>query len=148
MFYSSLFGWQVSEPDATCGGYFTFAHEVEVPRWFDLQTRDYAATVAFYREVFYGETEVLADSDDFRYAVLTKEGEQLAGIMDVGTFLGPDVPAHWTVVFGVESADAAVALSERLGGRVLAPAEDAPYGRLATLADPSGASFRVVTVAS
>ena len=43
-------------------------------------------------------------------------------------------------------ADADVALSEivALGGEVLMGAEDTPYGRLATAADPAGAQFKLV----
>ena len=33
-----------------------------------------------------------------------------------------------------------------LGGSVTVPAVDSPYGRLATVADPTGGAFRVVSV--
>ena len=32
---------------------------------------------------------------------------------------------------------------EALGGSVLAAAEDTPYGRIATVADPAGAEFKL-----
>jgi predicted enzyme related to lactoylglutathione lyase len=41
--------------------------------------------------------------------------------------------------------DASVAHVESLGGAVIAPAEDTPYGRIATVADPMGAQFRLRT---
>ncbi len=40
--------------------------------------------------------------------------------------------------------DEAVAIATREGGKVLAPAFDTPHGRIAVLADPSGAAFSVM----
>jgi len=53
----------------------------------------------------------------------------------------PDVAAHWTVTFGVDDADAIAAKAVELGGKVIAPPFDAPWSRLAVLADPQGATF-------
>jgi predicted enzyme related to lactoylglutathione lyase len=53
----------------------------------------------------------------------------------------PDTPAHWSVTFAVDDADAAAARAAELGGRVLAPPVDAPWVRMTVLADPQGASF-------
>lgn len=47
--------------------------------------------------------------------------------------------------FAVDDTDAAVATVQRLGGRVVQPAEDSPYGRLAEVADPTGALFKLVS---
>jgi len=64
--------------------------------------------------------------------------------MDATAFLPDDVPAHWSVYFGVDDADAALAKIVALGGAVIRPAEDTPYGRLAQAADPTGAHFKLV----
>jgi predicted enzyme related to lactoylglutathione lyase len=48
------------------------------------------------------------------------------------------------VYFGVEDTDAALAKIVDLGGSVLTAAQDSPYGRLATAADPTGARFKLV----
>jgi predicted enzyme related to lactoylglutathione lyase len=53
-------------------------------------------------------------------------------------------PARWSVYFGVEDTDAALARIEELGGSIVSPAMDTPYGRLATAADPTGAQFKLV----
>lgn len=83
-------------------------------------------------------------TDEFRYTVM-KDGEtQHAGIMDASGFLPEGVPAHWSVYFGVDDADARLAKVVELGGTVVVPAEDTPYGRLATAADPNGAQFKLV----
>lgn len=57
----------------------------------------------------------------------------------------PDgAPAHWLAYFSVADADAAVAAAEQGGGVVVLPAEDTPFGRMAVLRDPFGATFAVI----
>lgn len=53
----------------------------------------------------------------------------------------PDVPAHWSVTFAVDDADAIAAQAVELGGRVLVPPFDAPWVRMSVIADPQGATF-------
>jgi uncharacterized protein len=53
------------------------------------------------------------------------------------------VPAHWSVYFAVEDAAVALDRAVELGASVVQPAEDTPYGRLATASDPNGAVFRL-----
>jgi predicted enzyme related to lactoylglutathione lyase len=65
-----------------------------------------------------------------------------AGVMDAKGFLPDGVPAHWSVYWEVDDASAAVAQVRSLGGSVVQDAEDTPYGRLATVADPNGAQFK------
>jgi predicted enzyme related to lactoylglutathione lyase len=114
------------------------------PGWFELFTRDYEATVAFYRNVFRWDTHVAGDTPDFRYTTLNQGEEWLAGIMDASGFLPEGVPAHWSVYFGADDTDAALAKAVELGGSVVRPAEDTPYGKLATATDPTGAQFKLV----
>jgi predicted enzyme related to lactoylglutathione lyase len=86
----------------------------------------------------------MSDTPEFRYTTLGADRGALAGIMDAANFLPEGVPAHWSVYFGVEDTDKALATITDLGGTVVQPAEDTPYGRLAHVADPTGAHFRVV----
>ena len=123
---------------------FGILTEPGAPSWFELHTRDYEAAVAFYRDVFRWETHVVGDTQEFRYTTLVHGEGSLAGIMDASGFLPEGVPAHWSVYFGVEDADAALAKIAELNGSILRPAEDTPYGRLATAADPTGAQFKLV----
>lgn len=118
--------------------------EPGTPTWFELHTRDYEAAVGFYRHVFRWDTHAASDTPEFRYTTLGDGEGQLAGIMDASGFLPDSVPAHWSVYFGVDDADAALAKIVDLGGSVLMAAEDTTYGRLATAADPSGARFKLV----
>jgi uncharacterized protein len=53
----------------------------------------------------------------------------------------PDTPAHWGLTFAVDDADAIAAKATELGGTVLMPPFDAPWVRMAVIADPQGATF-------
>ena len=118
---------------------FEVTGEVGAPAWFELHTDAYDQAVAFYREVFGWDAHVMSDTDDFRYTTLGEGEEALAGIMD-----DAGEPSGWNVYFSVEDVDAALERVEELGGKILAPAEDTPYGRLARAEDPTGTAFRLV----
>lgn len=113
--------------------------------WHELITRHYRASVLFYETVFGWTTKVESDTDEFQYTTAEFDGVPLAGIMDGTRDFPEDRPARWDVYFGTEDVDKTVALAESLGGRVVDDAEDSPYGRFATLADPTGAEFKVMT---
>jgi predicted enzyme related to lactoylglutathione lyase len=120
--------------------------EAGAPSWFELHTRDYDGAINFYRNVFGWDTRTMSDTPELHYTVMDNpagEGE-LAGIMDASAFLPEGVPSYWIVYFGSDDADATVAKTVELGGSVVRPAEDTPYGRLAVLADPTGAKFSIV----
>jgi predicted enzyme related to lactoylglutathione lyase len=53
----------------------------------------------------------------------------------------PDTPAHWSVTFAVDDADATAAKAAELGGSVIVPPFDAPWVRMTVIADPQGATF-------
>ena len=91
---------------------------------------------------------MVSDTDEFRYTTMTEGEEQYAGMMDASAYLPEGTPPFWEVYFGVPDTDAALAAAERLGGSVLEPAEDTPYGRMAKVADPTGAVFKIVTVST
>jgi uncharacterized protein len=123
---------------------FGIITEAGAPAWFELLTPDYERTVAFYRNVFRWDTHVVGDTDEFRYTTLRHGDDWLAGIMDASGFLPDGVPAHWSVYFGTDDTDATLARAVELGGSIARPAEDTPYGRLATATDPTGAQLKLV----
>ena len=84
-----------------------------------------------------------SDVPEFRYTTYGEGDDRLAGIMDATAFLPDGVPAHWSVYFGVDDTDATLAAVVELGGTVVQPATDSPYGRLAQAADPTGALFKL-----
>jgi predicted enzyme related to lactoylglutathione lyase len=123
---------------------FEIIAEAGAPGWFELHTRDYDETVAFYRDVFRWETHAASDVPEFRYTTLFGGEASAAGIMDASAFLPEGVPAHWSIYFAVENTDAALEKIASLGGAVVMPAEDTPFGRLATATDPTGTMFKLV----
>jgi len=64
----------------------------------------------------------------------------VASLVPIGDADG-DTAAHWSVTFGVADADATAARAAELGGSVVAPPADAPWVRMAVIADPAGATF-------
>lgn len=126
-----------------------------------LNTRDPESAKAFYRSVFGWETLSLGEAEMW---LLPGYGDHLEqsdpgirarmaetgapdGFVDVVATLNPlgddqpDVPAHWTVTFGVDDADQTAAKAEELGGQVLLPPLDAPWVRMTVISDPGGATF-------
>jgi len=127
-----------------------------------LNTRDAEGAKAFYGAVFGWEAlpvggdaemwrlpgygEYLERSDPGLRERMAQSGAP-AGFEDVVATLTPiaddqaDVPAHWSVTFAVEDADATAERAAQLGGRVLAAPFDAPWVRMTVIADPQGATF-------
>lgn len=120
--------------------------EPGTPSWFELHTRDYDTSVTFYRNVFGWDTHVVSDTPEFRYTTLAGGSSEdgLAGIMDSAGHLPDGAPPCWSTYFGVDDTDAALATTVALGGTILMPAEDTPYGRLAVATDSNGAQFSLV----
>ena len=118
--------------------------EAGTPSWFELFTRDHSGAVAFYRNVFRWDTETVSDTAEFRYTTMKDGDAWLAGVIDASGFLPEGVPSHWSVYFGVDDTDATLERAVALGGSIVVPAEDTPYGRLATAVDPTGAQFKLV----
>jgi predicted enzyme related to lactoylglutathione lyase len=118
--------------------------EAAAPSWFELFTTDHSSAIDFYRNVFHWDTTTVGDTDEFRYTTLGEGADALAGVMDASSFLPEGVPSHWSVYFGVDNTDEAVAKVVKLGGAVVAAAQDTPYGRLAAVTDPTGAPFKLL----
>jgi len=114
------------------------------PAYFELMTRHYAKSVAFYQDVFGWQTVVAGDTPEFRLTALKDGADTIAGIMDAAGFLPPGQGDQWNVYVQVADTDAALATITELGGTVAQPAMDTPYGRLAAATDPTGAPFKLV----
>lgn len=124
----------------------------------DLHTDDLQTAKAFNGAVF-GWTTIDAGSPMWALPGYGDHLEQLnpgirAGMKQMGAPEGfEDVvarilprgggPAHWSVTFAVDDADATVAKAREGGGSVLSEPQNAPWVRFAVLADPAGASFTV-----
>jgi hypothetical protein len=124
---------------------FTVLGEHGTPSWFELQTRDHARAVAFYRSVFGWDTRAVGDSEEFRYTTMRdpEDGEERAGIMDAATFLPEGVASNWAIYWAVNDIETTVADARALGGSVVMDPTDTPYGRLAAVMDPAGGQFKL-----
>jgi len=112
-------------------------------RWLELHTDDPAAARAFYQSVF-GWTFQDLPMGDHIYGVASFGGETdtFGGITPQPLGEGN----AWHPYFEVTDADATVAKAVDLGATVVRPAESVPgIGRIASLQDPHGASFVVIT---
>ena len=115
-----------------------------VPCWVDMLVPDPAQAMAFYGPLmgweFAGPGPMPGDPPG-EYFVARLGDRDVAGIGSQP----PDVEAAaWNTHIFVESADDAAEAARGAGGRVITPPFDAaPAGRLAVLADPSGAVVAV-----
>jgi predicted enzyme related to lactoylglutathione lyase len=126
-----------------------------------LATRDPEGAEAFYGAVFGWKTLALGAGSMWTlpgYGEHLEESspglrEQMAGMgapegfIDVVAALNPiadddaDTPAHWSVTFAVDDADATATKARELGGEIVAGPLDAPWTRMAVIKDPQGATF-------
>jgi len=115
--------------------------------WEDLRSSDPDAARAFYATILGWSYEPVPmagpDYTTFHHAGDPAPLGGLGGMMGMEGF-----PSHWIAYFGVDHVDSAVAYAESHGGHVLSPGFDTPYGRMAALADPFGASCWVMTQAA
>jgi hypothetical protein len=127
-----------------------------------LNTRDPESAKSFYGSVFGWKTldlggggamwqlpgyaEFLERSDPGLRERMTEAGAP-EGFADVVAAINPiaddqpDVPAHWSVTFAVDDADATADKAAELGGQVVVPPFDAPWVRMTVITDPQGATF-------
>ncbi len=126
---------------------FSVLEEHGTPSWFELHTKDYVEALSFYKDVFGLQALPMSESDEYRYCTLRSTGEQIdvAGVMDASAILSPESSSYWTTYWEVNDVDASVTTLRSLGGSVLDGPADTPYGRIATVADPRGAQFRLRT---
>ena len=95
----------------------------------------------FYENVFGWQTRVQSDTPEFRNTVLTAGGRTSPGSGRHRGRPGGRGIRRWQVYFRVANVDSALRGIVRLGGTVLRPAADTPFGRLAEATDPMGARF-------
>jgi uncharacterized protein len=126
-----------------------------------LNTRDVERAKSFYGSVFGWRTIDVSglemwtlpgfgdflerDNPDLREQMAKAEApegfEDVVGSINPIPEDQPDTPPHWSVTFAVEDADATAAKAAELGGKAIVPPFDAPWVRMAVIADPQGATF-------
>ncbi|WP_158562894.1 VOC family protein [Marinitenerispora sediminis] len=115
------------------------------PIWAEVTSRDTHATTDFLVRVFGYRPDRFADVD---FVTLYVAGSPVCGVYGGSAERVSEGHGAWLPYFVVASADAAAARAPLFDGRVLRSAEDSPYGRWTMLADPFGAHFAAVEVAT
>jgi hypothetical protein len=108
-----------------------------VPCWADIQVPDVPAAQAFYSAVLgWTYTEPAADFGGY---VIGQIGD--AATAGIGPMMG-GAPTAWTLYLATDDADKTATAVTENGGSVLLPVGDVgTAGRLAIVADPTGAVF-------
>ncbi|MER7777671.1 VOC family protein [Streptomyces sp. NPDC096191] len=115
--------------------------------WVELHTADVAAAAAYYQSVLGLETSAVSFPGG-SYTSVNPGGEgedaMFGGVVPLADDPEP-TETGWLPYFAVDDTDAAVARARELGGTVPMAATDIEgVGRVARIADPSGARFAVL----
>ncbi|MGW3338897.1 VOC family protein [Streptomyces sp. NPDC001009] len=137
-----------ADPSGAVFGFCTaWAHPAKagggpgLPAWTELRTASAVRVTTFYTRVFGYEAQPPSAPD---HITLRSGGRPVVALRGMGQALPRSLGAHWMPHFEVTDTDATVRQVLDLGGRLLEPAHDSPYGRVATVADPHGARLGVV----
>lgn len=124
--------------------------EFSVPKagdicWRELRTKDLPAAMEFYSKMFAWELPQTKVSP-IDYKEIVMGGTAYGGMMAIDASWGDNPPpSHWATYIAVDNADETVAKITENGGSIRVPAFDAPgVGRMAMVADPSGADFAII----
>jgi predicted enzyme related to lactoylglutathione lyase len=108
--------------------------------WSEVITPDAAATCDFYGKLF-GLTAHKLEGQE--YFIMQRGEEMFFGVQQMDEQWG-DRPPHWMGYFAIDNTDAALERVIAAGGSISAPAFDTPYGRIAVIVDPYGATVGIV----
>ena len=109
--------------------------------WCELYTSNAKQARDFYTAVLGATADPMPGG--MEYYVLKHGETMLGGIMQIDPAWGAFHP-QWITYFAVANADETVALVTKHGGKVMGNIDDSPFGRIAALMDPSGATFKIV----
>lgn len=117
------------------------------PAWFKLHTRDLDASVKFYEAVLPITVTRQDMPGGLNYSTLDVNGEPAAGVWDIKGVLPDEMPTGWTIWLAVDDCDSDCSHARELGGEVVMDPEDTERGRVATIQDPAGAMFNIISSA-
>jgi predicted enzyme related to lactoylglutathione lyase len=120
-------------------------HEPGTHSWADLSTSDLDAALKLYTDVFGWDVAKEELPDGGVYAMFRINGKDVAAagpLQEEQAKMG--IPPHWNVYVTVDDAERAAKEAEAAGGTIVVPAFDVmDFGRMAVIADPTGAIFNV-----
>jgi uncharacterized protein len=118
------------------------SYEPGTPCWIDLGTPDQDAAADFYGGLFGWSVEEDENAGQTGgYRVATLRDKAIGGVMKL---MEEGQPPAWSTYICVEDADATAATAREAGGTVVVePMSVLDYGRMAFLADPTGAMIGI-----
>lgn len=123
---------------------FSVFDENGAPGYFELHTKDFSRAIAFYEAVFGISTNVVGDSDDFRYRTAGIDGSTSMGFFDAARS-NDDQPSRWYWYARVNDCDETADKIRGNGGSLVMEPTPTPYGKMAVARDSTGSIFRVVS---
>lgn len=127
---------------------FVAAGEPGTCAWYELTaTNHYERAVEFYEELFGWMTSGMSNEEGtFNYTTALEDGAPFAGLWDATGQFPAQVPSFWQTYLGVLDVDAATAKVAGLGGSVIREPWDSDFGRMALIADSTGATLTLAQV--
>ena len=109
--------------------------------WVELVTSNAGEANKFYTALL-GATSAPMPGG-LEYHVCQHGEKQFGGIMQADPSWGLGGHSFWVTYWSVKDADAAVATALKNGGKINGNIDETPFGRLASLVDPTGAQFKI-----
>ncbi|WP_224824817.1 VOC family protein [Cognatishimia sp. MH4019] len=112
--------------------------------WSELMTRDVPKALEYYGAVcgWRFDRMPMPEGD---YHIGMVGDRPVAGIVDM-SMMDEGTPPHWLTYMAVDDADKAVAQTREAGGQIYRDCFDVQgVGRIAIVADPTGAAVGVIT---
>lgn len=112
--------------------------------WIGHSGPDQDKAKAFYQDVLGWTINDMPMQDGSSYSAAVVGETAIGGFSPM-----PEDQGSWTIFFTVADVDTSVAKAEANGAKVIQPAMDmSGVGRMATLTDPQGARFALITYES
>jgi uncharacterized protein len=109
--------------------------------WVELVTSNATEANTFYKALLGATSSPMPGG--MEYHVLQQGEVQHGGIMQADPSWGLDGHSFWVTYWSVKDADATIATALQYGGTINGSVDDTPFGRLASLVDPTGAQFKI-----
>ncbi|PYC87390.1 glyoxalase [Streptomyces tateyamensis] len=110
--------------------------------WNENLSNDPRTARIFYSQVFGYEYD---EVPGLNYTVAKVHGAPVGGIGELPPMVPPGSDSFWSTYFAVTDTDMAAARIVELGGELLVPPTDSPYGRMAVARDDGGAFFCIIS---
>jgi len=115
--------------------------------WTELNTQNVEAAKAYYAKLCGWSFDSMPMEEGGMYHVAMLGDQMIAGLFDLSAMTEmKDFESHWLTYLAVDDVDASAKETESLGGKIYRAPWDVPgVGRVAIVADPTGAGFGIMT---